>query len=349
MSEGRSQDKYASLRKEIRDELRGMKLDEEARDAIISAIRMEGRRLTGTNPSDFTIRIVGKFNPIDDLFFGRVIEDNKAACEVISTMVGTCLKVIFVRPQRTIINLRGRSVRVDAFAIVDPVDPGATDPATGFKIQAGSGVVIELQRESPFPQKAKAKTKKSSAARKKDGAASEGAAELAETEVPVEVAEPAETGVLAEATEPAETEAPAEVAEPAETEAPAKAAVSKDAMEKARLKMDMQRRMRFIGGIVTDQDTPAGTSFGEIKNLLLLTLSDYDVIGTQRLVSSVVRILPDEFRNSDGKASGVILDNGISERYVNFTAVANQSDSYERRIGIMGNLFVTDPRASSGA
>jgi hypothetical protein len=56
-----------------------------------------------------------RMTPMDDLFFGKLIEDKEAAEEILKTLLHTnALEVKSIFPQKTLLNLMGRSVRLDS-------------------------------------------------------------------------------------------------------------------------------------------------------------------------------------------------------------------------------------------
>ena len=56
---------------------------------------------------------VSKLVPIDDVMFQKICEEKTSCQEIISTILGEPLTVIEVTPQESIMNLQGRSVRLD--------------------------------------------------------------------------------------------------------------------------------------------------------------------------------------------------------------------------------------------
>lgn len=65
---------------------------------------------------DETLKKVMQLKPIDDIFFEKIIEDKNVCEEILRVILeDDKLEVLSVTPQRSVKNLYGRSVRLDAF------------------------------------------------------------------------------------------------------------------------------------------------------------------------------------------------------------------------------------------
>lgn len=64
------------------------------------------------------IEKIKRFRPIDDVFFEKIAEDPEVCEEILQVIIGDKdLKVVEVIPQKSVKNLQGRSVRLDALCI----------------------------------------------------------------------------------------------------------------------------------------------------------------------------------------------------------------------------------------
>ena len=106
--------------------------------------------------------------------------------------------------------------------------------------------------------------------------------------------------------------------------------------------IDMQKRARYISSIATVNPPFKSTPFDHPSDLITIIIADYDVLGTGQLVTPVLRIRPDRLENKNGTATGTLMNNGALELYLNLSASADLSNPYERKLGILADLFLTD-------
>ena len=77
-----------------------------------------------------TIQLVKALIPMDDVMFQKMCEDIKTCKEIISTILAEDVTVVEVTPQDSIMNLQGRSVRLDCLC----------------RLSNGTYVLVEVQR-----------------------------------------------------------------------------------------------------------------------------------------------------------------------------------------------------------
>ena len=106
-------------------------------------------------------------------------------------------------------------------------------------------------------------------------------------------------------------------------------------------KVDMQRRLRLNSSLLTGEFTEKGTDYGDIPDIILVTLADYDSIGSKMFVSYARRCFYDgeDFQHDEDTAR--VLENGMSELYVDGMADANVDNPYEINLKALMNLLVS--------
>ena len=96
----------------------------------IKVVIREVRQLGKKTYSSETIRTVKTLVPMDDVMFQKMCEDKATCQELISTILGEAVTVVDVIPQDFIMNLQGRSVRLDCLC----------------KLSDGTFVNVEVQK-----------------------------------------------------------------------------------------------------------------------------------------------------------------------------------------------------------
>ena len=95
-----------------------------------------------------------------------------------------------------------------------------------------------------------------------------------------------------------------------------------------------QRRVRYNASVITSNETPKGTDFKDVVDVISIFISEFDVFGEGEILYEIERRI---------KKSGTVVFNGFSEYYVNAAVKDRTTDELSAITDLM-EIFVDNNR-----